>query len=323
MPGGYGTEDTPWGTSGDTAQPGPVRSPVSTPSGAPPVTIGSQPTTPFVDNTFSYNTDNPYYTTGDIVTGQMIPEAKPVKLKDYGELAIMNKFAEQFAGSLGDPTNKYAKAMQGSSLAPPGTPASKMPVHPLSKLIMTDSGGAPILDKSGNPIYTGLGKHLKDEWDTRMKDPKGPGEQEWDIASESKFAPGFFGKEYSRETLEDIESDYFRKRFYEEQQGDKGWQPQRQMSQRERNAKLLQFLNAGLPIKNLEQSGFMESMKDPYSEDVARTGKEGIFKEVIPGGAFTPDAMRRLIKTFGSGLTSPRYANVARGGIMSVWNDRR
>tara|TARA_R100000008_G_scaffold44015_1_gene25576 strand:+ start:1935 stop:3110 length:1176 start_codon:yes stop_codon:yes gene_type:complete len=95
------------------------------------------------------------------------------------------------------------------------------------------------------------------------------------------------------------------------------------MSQRERNARLLQFLNAGLPIKQLEQSGFMSSMKDPYASDQAKALQEGIFKGAIPGGAFTPEAMKRLIKTFASGYSSPRYANVARGGIMSAWNDMR
>ena len=95
------------------------------------------------------------------------------------------------------------------------------------------------------------------------------------------------------------------------------------MSQRERNSRLLQFLNAGLPIKQLEQSGFMSSMKDPYASDQAKALQEGIFKGAIPGGAFTPEAMRRLLKTFASGYSSPRYANVARGGIMSAWNDMR
>ena len=64
-------------------------------------------------------------------------------------------------------------------------------------------------------------------------------------------------------------------------------------------------------------------MKPAY-QDAPKTLEEGIFKNVIPGGAFTADAMRRLIKTFGSGYSNPRYANVAaRGGIMSAWNDMR
>ena len=98
------------------------------------------------------------------------------------------------------------------------------------------------------------------------------------------------------------------------------------MSQRERNSRLLQFLNAGLPIKQLEQSGFMSSMKDPYAADQAKALQEGIFKGIYgqPGqGGISSEAMKRLLKTFASGYSSPRYENRARGGIMSAWNDMR
>jgi len=96
------------------------------------------------------------------------------------------------------------------------------------------------------------------------------------------------------------------------------------MSQRERNSRLLQFLNAGLPIKQLEQSGFYnEGVRSPYAPGQAEALQEGIFKKAIPGGAFTPEAMKRLLKTFASGYSSPRYENRARGGIMSAWNDMR
>jgi hypothetical protein len=93
------------------------------------------------------------------------------------------------------------------------------------------------------------------------------------------------------------------------------------MSQRERNSRLLQFLNAGLPIKQLEQSGFMSSMKDPYASDQAKALQEGIFKGTYgqPGqGGISGEAMKRLLKTFASGYSSPRYANVARGGIIGL-----
>ena len=94
------------------------------------------------------------------------------------------------------------------------------------------------------------------------------------------------------------------------------------MSQRERNLALLRFLQGGSPIKQLEQSGFMGSMKDPYAESMKEAGEKGIFSGVS-GTGITGEAMKHLLKSWGSGYSSPRYANVARGGIMSVWNDRR
>ena len=99
------------------------------------------------------------------------------------------------------------------------------------------------------------------------------------------------------------------------------------MSQRERNSRLLQFLNAGLPIKQLEQSGFYnEGVRSPYAPDQAKALQEGIFKGIYgqPGqGGISSEAMKRLLKTFASGYSSPRYENRARGGIMSAWNDMR
>ena len=94
-------------------------------------------------------------------------------------------------------------------------------------------------------------------------------------------------------------------------------------SQRDRNLALLQFLQGGSPIKQLEKSGFMGSMESAY-QDAPETLEKGLFSKIIPGGAFNPEAMKRLVTSWGSGYTNPRYANVAaRGGIMSAWNNRR
>jgi hypothetical protein len=93
--------------------------------------------------------------------------------------------------------------------------------------------------------------------------------------------------------------------------------------QRDRNLALLQFLQGGSPIKQLEKSPFMAGMKAAY-QDAPETLSEGLFSKIIPGGAFNPKAMKRLVKSWGSGYTNPRYANVAaRGGIMSAWNNMR
>jgi len=333
MPGGYGTdEDTPWGTSGDTAQPGPVRSPappgerggqgyVPPPEPIPqhfgeltrtglgfenPLT-GGPPTSfsPQFGENVTIGGDTGAYTTGvyrdpykGTITKTVTPQDTISKMLQLMEVQAdvrglgynpekQTALAKNWKGQ----TTQNLFQLQADDDPKRGAGAKKV----VFTTPRVDEYGHEV---GGEPVLTTAGKALHD-YIERMGD-------EYDLSTALQDAP-----------------EIIRNAAFQPQEGG-GWEPrERQMSQRERNAKLLQFLNAGLPIKNLEQSGFMESMKDPYSEDVARTGKEGIFKEVIPGGAFTPDAMRRLIKTFGSGLTSPRYANVARGGIMSVWNDRR
>ena len=35
-------------------------------------------------------------------------------------------------------------------------------------------------------------------------------------------------------------------------------------------------------------------------------------------GVFDPKGLKRLISSYGSGITKPRYANIARGGIVSL-----
>jgi len=80
----------------------------------------------------------------------------------------------------------------------------------------------------------------------------------------------------------------------------------------------LRFLNAGLPQKGMEQSGFFGEMTDPYAGDVSEALNKGIFSEAMGQGVFDPKGLKRLITSFGSGVTKPRYANVARGGIISL-----
>jgi hypothetical protein len=106
-------------------------------------------------------------------------------------------------------------------------------------------------------------------------------------------------------------------------QGGYGYRNRYGGGQRDRNLALLQFLQGGSPIKQLEKSPFMAGMKAAY-QDAPETLSEGLFSKIIPGGAFNPKAMKRLVKSWGSGYTNPRYANVAaRGGIMSAWNNMR
>jgi len=141
--------------------------------------------------------------------------------------------------------------------------------------------------------------------------------------SEIESDPVLYEKYLKRGTLwDDPLSGTLKRRDARIGEGGRGRQPQRQMSQRERNLALLRFLQGGSPIKQLEQSGFMGSMKDPYAEPMKIAGEKGIFSG-ISGTGITGEAMRHLLKSWGSGYSSPRYANVARGGIMSAWNDMR
>ena len=87
---------------------------------------------------------------------------------------------------------------------------------------------------------------------------------------------------------------------------------------RGRTFDLLRFLQAGLPQKGMEQSGFFNEMTDPYSADVSEALNKGIFSGTIGQGVMDPKSLKRLITSFGSGETKPRYANVAKGGIVSL-----
>ena len=80
----------------------------------------------------------------------------------------------------------------------------------------------------------------------------------------------------------------------------------------------LRFLEAGLPQRQVDQQTFFNEMVDPYAADTAEALDKGIFSGAMGQGVFDPKGLRRLITSFGSGITKPRYANVARGGIVSL-----
>ena len=81
---------------------------------------------------------------------------------------------------------------------------------------------------------------------------------------------------------------------------------------------LLTFLNAGLPQKQIDQQTFFNEMIDPYASDTAEALNKGIFSGAMGEGVMDPRGLKRLIRSFGSGVTQPRYANVAKGGIIGL-----
>jgi len=87
---------------------------------------------------------------------------------------------------------------------------------------------------------------------------------------------------------------------------------------RNERLRMLRMLEGAGQIKPLEQQGFFDTMKDAYSEDMAKASDEGIFKGILGAGVFDSDAMKRLIRSYGSGVAQPRYTNVARGGIINL-----
>jgi len=255
----------------------------------------SQPTTSFVDNTTPYNTDNPYYPTGNIATSQLLPEQKP--LTQPSKFMLANVIADEISKN-----PKYGKAFS--------------PQHPLGKIIAVDSRGNPIMDSSGNPIYTTFGKKVVDKvyesWD-----PDNP----IDITQ-----PGAFEEHFANyEELDKYERDFWRDQ--QDTSGGERYGRRYGRGQREHNLALLRALAGGSPTRKLEKSGFMASMVDPYAEETRIAGEKGIFSGLFgnPGQTgISGRGMKKLLQSWGSGYSNPLYANVAaRGGIMSAWNNMR
>jgi hypothetical protein len=80
----------------------------------------------------------------------------------------------------------------------------------------------------------------------------------------------------------------------------------------------LRFLEAGSPQEQRQEQGFFDTMESAYQPDMDEALKKGIFSGAMGQGVFDPKGLRRLITSFGSGVTKPRYANIARGGIVSL-----
>ena len=183
--------------------------------------------------------------------------------------------------------------------------------HTLGNMIAVDSSGNPILDSEGKPVFTSLGKYIHDDFQDKGY-----------IGQNQYIDPSMMGElkdmvgQLSHENLQEYERDFWRN--YTAPGGEGGYEDYGHYNPQQDTFDLLRFLQAGLPQKGMEQSGFFNEMQDPYASDVSEALNKGIFSGAIGQGVMDPKGLRRLITSFGSGITKPRYANVAKGGIVSL-----
>ena len=190
----------------------------------------------------------------------------------------------------------------------PDGDGSGMPLG--GKFYAQDSSGRPIYDSSGNLVLTGTGGMLYNQ----LQDAGIAGSNQNILSADTLKA---FADQLTFEDLTDVYDQYYRN--YTAPGGEGGYTrygfgP----SERDRKLDLLRFLNRGAPIRGLSEQGFFDSMKDAYSEDLAKASDEGIFSGILKAGVFDSEALKRLIRSYGSGVAKPRYTNVARGGIISL-----
>jgi hypothetical protein len=295
----------------------------------------SQPETIFYDTTggdsgfTSDDTTNPYYTTD----GTFIPEQKPlVATPDQhpSDFMVGNVIADALANQSVNPGYALSWAYNPDNPNNLGTydPQGNFQtgISPtLGSIFVTDSSGNPILDSSGNPIKTNYGTDIINYVQESLQD-QGP----VDLSLYGAEGPtGFFENILSPEELSDFQDTWWH--GYTAPGGgggyeDYGWGYDDYYGDR-RDAKMqfLAALEAGPYGKNLEQSGFFNELVPQYHPDEAREALEsGIFSGMYgkPGQVgISGEGMKRMIRSYGSGLTSPHYKNIAtyaKGGIVGL-----
>lgn len=143
MPGGYGTSG-PWGSAGTTSPRGSYSAP-----GGGNVREGSNRVADLV-NVFQQNPTLQSQQAAQTAIAEQTP-IDPWRNEDLTS-------AEEWAGIASiDP--KYGRSWEGQQGHAPKT---------LGKFIATDSLGNPILDSSGNVIWTGLGREMTEHRDGNM-----------------------------------------------------------------------------------------------------------------------------------------------------------
>ena len=263
-----------------------------------------QPTTPFVDTSgggdsgfTSDTTTNPYYTTG----GPVIPEQKPIEAPS--DFMVGNVIADALAQQ--DVNPGYAKSWDYNPKNPDNIIGGTQMGDPGAVLLNAKAVGLGHPPVYGKAVLSGIGQELFDrDWTDGGKNPYGT------IPNPEEI---YYGSPIM-ENIEDIAQSY-----YNMPEGD-GWDDRRDWNyddRRDAKLDLIAALQGGAPIKNLEQSGFMESMIDPYEEAQKEALNKGIFSGVqIPGVG--SKGLQRLIRSYGSGLQSPLYENYAKGGIVGL-----
>ena len=144
MPGGYGTDEdsTPWGSAGISyVTPGQSSSPYQ-PGGGSTNQGGSN----FVADAVNAYQQNPTPQNQQVAQAAIAEQTPIEPWRTQGQHDI-ELFKELAALAATDP--KYDESFYA-----PNT---------LGKFIATDRFGKPILDSSGNPVLTGLGKHIQDQ----------------------------------------------------------------------------------------------------------------------------------------------------------------
>jgi len=212
-----------------------------------------------------------------------------------------------------DNPNRIGSYENGVLVDPSGNPMMQN-TPTLGSIMAVDSSGNPILDSSGNPILTSFGTQIVGDVQQNLAQ-QGP----VDLSLYGALGPtGFWDNIMSPTELSDYQDSFWRD--YSAPGGGGGYQDygwgDYYGDRRDAKMDLLTALAEGAPARDMEQSGFFDTLVDPYAEEQSKALEKGIFSGLIPG--YTGEGMKRLLRSYGSGLQAPRYANVAKGGIVGL-----
>ena len=179
--------------------------------------------------------------------------------------------------------------------------------HTLGSFIAVDSSGNPILDSQGKPIFTSLGKFVHDD----LQNKGFVGSNQYIDPSMMPELKGII-EGFSFEDLHNYENDFWRN--YTAPGGEGGYEEDMGSMIDDRNAwKERLFYGPKIaPQRAMKQSGFMDTMTNPYLKDMAETLEGGLYGKSIFGMGMNPVGLEKKYATGRS-----------RGGIMAIWNDRK
>jgi hypothetical protein len=175
--------------------------------------------------------------------------------------------------------------------------------HTLGSFIMTDSSGKPILDSSGNVIFTNMGKSVHD----KMRDEGFVGQSQ---QIDKKYMKGLkdFVQGLSYEDIHGMEDAFWRD--YTAPGGEGGYEDYGNLlDDRRAWQEQLYYGPKQSPQKEMRQQGFFDTMEDAYSEDIAETLDKGLYSKTFmhPGAGILPWGMEKKWAT-----------GRAKGGIVSL-----